>query len=102
MDIESIKQKIASGQMSGDELGKLLSKTGGTSKAKGPGFLKSILKGFIEGYTEPMMLRAALEAVLILVIVIGIIILACMDKIEPIITSTLIAFGLGFLFGKIK
>jgi hypothetical protein len=60
------------------------------------------LKGFLEGYTAPVMWRLGLEMALIFSVVAGIIFLSYAGRIDVTITSVLLAFVLGFLFGKIK
>jgi lipopolysaccharide export LptBFGC system permease protein LptF len=101
MDAQIIKQKILTGEMTDNELSSLLGNNS-HSRKQGGNFLKTILKGFIDGYTAPNMWRLALEFILILFVVIGIIVLSYSGRIDATITSVLMAFILGFLFGKIK
>ncbi len=104
MDTQTIKQKILSGEMTDVELKDLISNKANSSHTRkhNSGFLKTILKGFIEGYTAPNMYRATLEALLILLIITGVVILSYVGRIDAIVTSVLLAFVLGFLFGKFK
>lgn len=99
MDAAAIKQKILAGEMSEIELADLL---GSKSHKQGGSFLKTILKGFLEGYTAPIMWRLTLEMILIFLVIAGVITLSILGKIDATITSVLLAFVLGFLFGKIK
>lgn len=101
MDTQALKQKILSGEMSDTEFSNLI-KNGSHTRKPGGNFLKTILKGFIQGYTAPNMYRATLEALLILLVIVGIVILAYTGRIDSTISSVLIAFVLGFLFGKLK
>ncbi|MDF2439003.1 MAG: hypothetical protein K0Q95_3379 [Bacteroidota bacterium] len=100
MDAKTIKQQIISGALSEDELSAILNK--GNSLSKRGGFLKTILKGFIEGYTAPNMWRMTLETFLLFSVITGIIILSYAGHLDMMITSVLLAFVLGFIFGKIK
>jgi hypothetical protein len=104
METQSVKQKILKGEMTDEELSGLLNgkNNNAHSHRQGGSFLKTILKGFIEGYTAPNMWRLTLEAILILVVILGIVILSYTGRIDSIITSVLLSFVLGFLFGKIK
>jgi hypothetical protein len=97
MDTKTIKQRVLSEDMTDDELLNLLSK-----RKQGGSFLKTILKGFLEGYTAPVMWRITLEITLIFLVVAGIILLSYVGRIDAMTTSVLLAFVLGFLFGKIK
>jgi hypothetical protein len=99
MDAASIIEKINSGKMSEHELTELLS---GKSHKTGGSFLKTILKGFLEGYTAPVMWRMTMEMILIFLVIAGIVTLSILGRIDAMITSVLLAFVLGFLFGKIK
>ena len=104
MDIQDVKQKILTGEMTDEELVKLLSpkKTSSTSKKSGSGFLSTVLKGFQEGFAEPYLWRIILQLSLLFVIVLVITFLSYNGKIDAMITSVLLSFVLGFLFGKIK
>lgn len=103
MDSQTIKQRILSGDMSDEELSALIkSRVESHPRKQSGGFLKTILKGFIDAYTAPSMWRLALEASLIFIVICGIIFLSYADKIDAMITSVLLSFVLGFLFGKIK
>ena len=104
MDTQAIKQKILAGEMTDDQLSNLLGNKSNNTHAhkQGGSFLKTILKGFIEGYTAPNMWRLTLEFILILLVVAGIIFLSYAGRIDAMVTSVLLAFVLGFLFGKIK
>ena len=103
MDTQTIKQKILAGEMTDGELASLLgNKTNLNTHKQGGSFLKTILKGFVEGYTTPNMWRLTLEFILILLVVAGIIFLSYAGRIDAMVTSVLLAFVLGFLFGKIK
>ena len=104
MDIQDVKQKILTGEMTDDELVKLLSpkKTSSTSKKSDSGFLSTVLKGFQEGFAEPYLWRMILQLSLLFVIVLVITFLSYNGKIDAMITSVLLSFVLGFLFGKIK
>ncbi len=98
MDAKTIKEKITAGQMSEEELGKLLS---GRPSRKG-NFFKSLLKGFIDGYTVPNMMKTMLEFTLILAVILGTVILSYHGKMDNTITATLLAAVLGFLFAKLR
>lgn len=88
------------GEASDQELLNLL---GGTHSHKQKGsFLKTILKGFIDAYTAPNMWRVTLQAVLILLVIVETVLLTYWGKIDSNVTSVLLAFVLGFLFGKFK
>ena len=104
MDIQDVKQKILTGEMTDEELVKLLSpkKTSSTSKKSNSGFLSTVLKGFQEGFAEPYLWRIILQLGLLFVIVLVITFLSYNGKIDAMITSVLLSFVLGFLFGKIK
>jgi hypothetical protein len=99
MDTKTVKEQIISGKLSDSELSSLLGK--GSMPRKGS-FLKTIMKGFIDGYTAPNMLRMSLEAVLIFSVIAGTIFLSYAGQLNMMITAVLLAFVLGFLFGKIK
>lgn len=100
MNIQTIKDKILNGEMTDDELSKLI--TGKPSPKRGGGFLKELFNGFSEVYTEPQMLRIILNACLILVIILAIVFLSYSGKINMLVTTMLLSFVMGFLFGKIK
>lgn len=104
MDIQDVKQKILNGEMTDEELVKLLSpkKASTTSKKSNSGFLSTVLKGFQEGYAEPHLWRIILQISLLFVIVLVIAFLSYNGKIDAMITSVLLSFVLGFLFGKMK
>lgn len=104
MDTQAIKQKILKGEMTDEEFSNLLDNKFNNlhSHKRSGSFLKTILKGFIEGYTAPNMWRLTLEFVLILLVVVGIVCLSYAGRIDAMVTSVLLAFVLGFLFGKIK
>lgn len=99
MEAKTVKEKILKGDMTDTELENLLK---ATHHKQGSGFLKTILKGFLEGYTAPTMWRMTLEITLIFLVVTGIVILSYAGRIDTMVTSVLLAFVLGFLFGKIK
>lgn len=101
MDTQAIKQKILTGEITDEELSNLLANNSHPRKQDGS-FLKTILKGFIEGYTAPNMWRLTLEAILIFFVIVGIVFLSYAGRIDAMVTSVLLAFVLGFLFGKIK
>ena|ERR1043166_7627378 len=100
MDAQSIRQKITSGDMSDQELLDLL-KGSHAHKQKGS-FLKTILKGFNDAYTAPAIWRLILQAVLILLVIVGTLMLAYWGKIDNAVASVIMAFLLGFLFGKFR
>ena len=104
MDAPTIKQKIIKGEMTDEELSTLLgNKTNNVHHHKQSGnFLKTILEGFIDGYTAPNMWRLALEAFLVFFVTVGIVFLSYTGRVDTMGTSILLAFVLGFLFGKIK
>ena len=103
MDTQAIKQKIMKGELTDDELSNLLNKPNNALiRKRGGSFMKNILKGFIEGYTAPNMWRLTLEAILIFLVVAGVVFLSYAGRIDTTITAVLLAFVLGFLFGKIK
>lgn len=103
MDTQTIKNRILSGDISEGELEKLLADKSDSHVHKQKGsFLKTILKGFIDAYTAPNMWRLTLQAVIICLVIIGIVILSYAGRIDAMQTAVLLAFILGFLFGKIK
>jgi hypothetical protein len=104
MEAQTIKQKILAGEITDEELSHLLGNKPSNSAPhkQGSSFMKSILRGFIEGYTAPNMWRLGLEFTLILIVVVGIVLLSFTGRIDAMLTSVLLAFVLGFLFGKIK
>ena len=102
MDTSTLKQKIADGLISDEELSKLLDNRSAPPHFKKRNYLKNILDGFIEGYTTPNLWRSGLDAVLLLSIITGIVILCYAGKLEPDISMIFLASILGFLFGKMK
>jgi lipopolysaccharide export LptBFGC system permease protein LptF len=103
MDPQTLKQRIIDGEMTDAELQDLLNvKLVSQPKKQGGGFLKTILKGFLEGYTAPNMWRMTLEAILILMVILGVVFLSYNGRIDGVVSSVILAFVLGFLFGKIK
>ena len=102
MDATTLKQKIANGLISDEELSKLLADRPLYSHSKKNSFLKNILSGFIEGYTTPNLWRSVFDTALLLSIIISIVVLCYTGKIESNIAIIFLAFILGFLFGKIK
>lgn len=100
MNVEEIKKRLLSGEMLDQEFLDLLNKP--AQKKKSGGFFKTLLTGFLKGYTEPQMLRIMLEALLLFIIIIGTIFLSYHNKIDMVVTSVLMAFILGFLFGKLN
>lgn len=99
MDIQGIKEKIIKGEMSDDELSKLLSSK--TKKQSG-GFMSTLLKGFVDNYTTPQIWRVVLNAILLLTVILAIVFLSYTEKIDAMVTTILLSFVLGYLFGKIK
>lgn len=101
MGVQDVKQKNLTGEMTDEELVKLFSlkKTSTTSNST---FLTTVLKGFQEGYAEPHLWRIILQISLLFVIVLVIAFLSYNGKIDLMITSVLLSFVLGYLFGKIK
>jgi hypothetical protein len=103
MDTQLIKQKLLSGDMTDEELSALLDEKSGSHKNKPRGnFLKTILKGFVDAYTAPAIWRLALQTLLILLSITGVVALSYLGKIDAAMTAIIMAFILGFLFGKIK
>lgn len=104
MDIDAVKQKIINGEMTDEELAKLLTHKPSSShpRKENSGFMSTILKGFIDGYAQPHLWRLILETVLILSIVVGVVILSYAGKIDATITVVILAFIIGFIFGKMK
>lgn len=102
MDAATLKQKIADGLISDEELSKLLGNNVSHTHSKKGNYLKNILDGFIDGYTVPNLWRSAFDAVLIFSIIISIVVLCYTEKIESSIAMVFLASVLGFLFGKIK
>jgi hypothetical protein len=103
MDIQAVKQKIIKGEISDDELAKLLiHKAPSQPRREKPTFLNTILKGFVDGYAEPHLWRLILEISLIFVVVLAVVLLAYSGKIDSTIAVVLLAFVLGFIFGKMK
>jgi hypothetical protein len=98
MDAKTIKEKIMNGQLTEEELGKLLS----FRTAQKGSFLKTILKGVNDGYTVPMMRKTIIESMLILTIIIGTVILSYNNKMDNTVTAALMSAILGYLFGKIR
>ena len=99
--IQTLKDKITKGEISDDELSALLGKPNGHPREQAS-FLKTILKGFLEGYTAPNMWRLTLEATLIFFALAAVVILSYAGRIDATVTSVLLVFVFGFLFGKIK
>ena len=102
MEMQEIKNKIISNQLSQEEIIKLLETIPAVNKTKRGSLMKNLIKGYVDTYTVPNMLKLTLEASLIFVVVVGIVILSYKGSIDPNVTAILIAFLLGFLFGKIK
>jgi len=92
------KRKIMNGQLTEDELAKILSVRAGQKGS----FFKTILKGVNDGYTVPMMRKTIIESMLILTIIIGAVILSCNNKMDNTVTAALMSAILGYLFGKIR
>lgn len=100
MNIQVIKDKILKGEMTDDELLKLISVK--QSPKRNGSFIKNLFQGFTEVYTEPQMFRIILSTALIFVLILAIVILSYAGKIDMLITSILLSFIMGFVFGKIK
>ncbi len=101
MELQEIKNKIINNQISQEEIIKLLDSLPVNRTRKG-NLMKNLIKGYVDTYTVPNMLKLALETCLIFSVVVGIVILSYKGIIDPAITAVLIAFLLGFLFGKIR
>lgn len=101
MDIQDIKQKIANGEFSDEELSKLFSHPKTNPKSRG-GFLKTILKGFIDGYTTPQLYRAIMETILILLVVVGVVLLTWIGRLDTTLCAVFLSLVLGYLFGKTR
>jgi hypothetical protein len=98
MNIQNLKQRILDGQISDEELSKLLvSHPGGTA-----GFMQNILKGFVDGYTKPNLWRSVMESILIFSVILGVITLAYAGKMDAMMAAVMLSLILGFLLGKIK
>lgn len=93
-----IKEKIIMGEMTEDELTRLLS----NQPPRKGSFLKTLIKGVNEGYTIPMMQKALLVSMLTLAIITGAIIQSYNNKMDYTVTAVLLAAVLGYLFGKIR
>ncbi len=97
-----MSEKILKNKSINKEPGSLTGNSIHTPAQRKGSFFKTLLKGYIDAYTTPNIFRAMLEACLILVVIVGVIILSYTGRIDAMTTSVLIAFILGFLFGKIK
>jgi hypothetical protein len=100
MDAQTLKQRILKGEMSDEEISKLL--VSKTPRKQSGTFMKTVLAGFIDGYATPQLWKIIISGILFLSIIVGIIILSYAGKIDAMVTSILLAFILGFLFGKVK
>lgn len=102
MNAETLKEKISSGEISDSELLKAFEHTSGTRSKGKSSFLKTVIQGYIDGYTTPQLWRVMLESILISMVVTGVVILAYANKVDATVAAVMLAFVLGFLFGKIK
>ena len=102
MDAETLKQKISSGEISDSDLLKAFDHTAGTRSKGKNSFLKTLIQGYIDGYATPQIWRVMLESILISMVVTGVVILAYANKVDATVAAVMLAFVLGFLFGKIK
>lgn len=104
MDVQALKNKIISGEISNDELLELIGakSTSVHPRKQSGGFFKTAMKGFIDAYTKPNLWRLAIESFLILLVIIGVITLSLAGRLDAMITSVMLAFVLGYLFGKIR
>lgn len=100
MNIQAIKDKILKGEMTDDELLKLISVK--QAPKRNGSFIKNLFHGFTEVYTEPQMFRIILSSSLIFVLILAIVFLSYAGKIDMLVTSILLSFIMGFVFGKIK
>ena len=100
MDIQAIKQRILKGEMTDEELAKLF--VNKTNHKQSGSFLKTVLQGVDESYTNPLKWRMILNASLLVIIIIAIVFLSYSGKIDTMVTTILLSFVLGYLFGKIK
>jgi len=100
MEIEAIKKKILSGKLTDEEIVTLLKDV--TSPEKGDSTFLTVVKSLIKSYLMPRMWKLIIETVLIICAITAIIILSCTGKIDGTVTAVLIAFSLGFLFGRIR
>lgn len=100
MDAQTLKQRILKGEMSDEEISKLLMNK--APRKQNGTFMKTVLAGFIDGYATPQLWKIIISGILFLSIIVGIIILSYAGKIDAMVTSILLAFILGFLFGKVK
>ncbi len=100
MDTKSIKEKIASGQITDEEISTLLGEN--KKNHRRGNFLKTLVKGYTEAYTVPNMYKTTLEAILIFVVLLGGMLLSYAGKMDNTITAVLFAAVLGFLFGKLR
>ena len=100
MDLNDIKNKILNNQITEEEINALLKKITPTRR-KGT-FMKTLVGGIVDGYTKPMILKLVIESILIFLIVVSVVILSYVGKIDTTVTMIMLAFVLGFLFGKIR
>jgi hypothetical protein len=100
MEIETIKKKILSGKLTDEEIVTLLQELAGNEK--GESTFLTVVKSLIKSYLMPRMWKLIIETVLIIIAVTAILILSSTGKIDATVTAVLLAFSLGFLFGRIR
>lgn len=100
MDIETIKKKILSGKLTQEETAILMD--GLKVEEKEDSTFISIIKGLINSYLMPRMWKLIVETILIVSGITAILILSYTGKIDSTVTAVLMAFSMGFLFGRIR
>ncbi len=100
MEIETIKNKILSGKLTEDEIVSLLEEV--TNENKGETTFRAIINGLIKSYLMPRMWKLIIETVLIVSAIAAIFVLSYTGRIDTTVTAVLMAFSLGFLFGRIR
>ncbi len=100
MEMETVKKKILSGKLNDEEIIALLKEV--STEEKGDGTFLTIVKTLIKSYLLPRMWKLIIEAVLIISAITVIFILSYSGRINETVTAVLMAFSLGFLFGRIR
>jgi len=100
MEMETIKKKILSGKLKEEEIVALLEEV--TKEDKEDGTFLTVVKTLIKSYLMPRMWKLIIETVLIISAIAVIAILSYSGRINETVTAVLMAFSLGFLFGRIR
>ena len=99
MDTETLKEKLVSGNMTEEDAAELLKNLAKTKESRG---FTGMLQQLLDAYFAPKMWKLALEAMLIVAAITVIFVLSYTGRIDATVTSVLIGFSLGFLFGRIR